>query len=97
VEIDFGTSSTFDGRIAGVPTLNIKDPEVYRLAAELARRRGTSMTTAVREALTAALARREDEAQERSDRLMEISRRSAARPEPYLSVDDLYDDKGLPR
>ena len=27
-----------------MPTLNIKDPEVYELASELARRRDTSMT-----------------------------------------------------
>jgi len=80
-----------------VPTLNIKDPEVYRLAAELARRRETSMTAAVRAALTEALARREEEARARYERLMEISRRAAARTEPYLTDDDLYDELGLPK
>ena len=38
-----------------MPTLNLKDPEVYRLARELAERRGTSMTAAVRAALVEAL------------------------------------------
>lgn len=84
------------GRIADVPTLNIKDPEVYRLASELAGKRGISMTAAVRDALTDALARREVEVQARIARIEEISLRSAARPEPFLTDDDLYDENGLP-
>lgn len=39
-----------------MPALNIKDPQVRALAAELATMRGTSMTDAVRHALEAALA-----------------------------------------
>ena len=54
--------------------MNLKDPEVYRLARELAERRGTSMTAAVRAALVEAVER-----------------------EPYLSDEDLYDERGLPR
>jgi hypothetical protein len=37
--------------------LNLKDPEVYRLARELAQRRGMSMTAAVRAALAEAVER----------------------------------------
>jgi antitoxin VapB len=39
-----------------MPTLNIKDGEVHRLASELARRTGESITTAVRVALQERLA-----------------------------------------
>jgi len=89
------------GRIADVPTLNIKDPEVYRLAAELARRRGTSMTGAVRAALQEATEREEDDREARLRRLREISRRSAEEIREkgivFLTDDDLYDDYGLPK
>jgi antitoxin VapB len=90
-------SSTLDGRIEGVPTLNIKDPEVYRLASELAERRHVSMTAAVRQALEAAVAAERQKRDGRLERLTEIALRSAARPEPFLSDDDLYDEWGLPR
>ncbi|MGV3564048.1 MAG: type II toxin-antitoxin system VapB family antitoxin [Nocardioides sp.] len=81
-----------------MPTLNLKDPEVYRLARELAQRRGTSMTAAVRAALAEAV-EREPARAPRADleQLLAIARRSAARPEPYLTDDDLYDERGLPR
>jgi antitoxin VapB len=85
------------GRIAAVPTLNIKDPEVYRLAADLAARRGTSMTGAVRQALEETLARSRAERAGVSGRLLAIGRRSAARDAPFLTEDDLYDDRGLPK
>lgn len=77
--------------------MNIKDPEVYRLARELARRRGTSMTGAVRDALRKCL---DEERASRSDlinELMEIGRRAAAKPGPWLTDDDLYDERGLPK
>ncbi|MEI2774615.1 MAG: type II toxin-antitoxin system VapB family antitoxin [Tetrasphaera sp.] len=78
-------------------TLNIKDPEVHRLARELARRRGTSATGAVRAALQEAL--RHDIAQDDTmvDDLLAIGRRSSARTEPFLDEADLYDGDGLPR
>ncbi|GMA32663.1 type II toxin-antitoxin system VapB family antitoxin [Litorihabitans aurantiacus] len=80
-------------------TLNIKDERVRELARSLAERRGTSMTGAIRsaleEALAAEIARRDADAV--VARLEEISRRSAARPEPFLTDDDLYDTNGLPR
>lgn len=85
------------GRIEAVPTLNIKDPEVYRLAQELARRRATSMTGAVREALTEALERTRLTPEEKIRRMTEIAARVALIPGPYLTDDDLYDERGLPR
>jgi antitoxin VapB len=90
-----------NGRISFVPTLNIKDPEVYRLAQELARRRGTSMTGAVRQALEQALSQRAEERATRLARLREIGERSAREIEEkrivFLTDDDLYDENGLPR
>lgn len=78
--------------------MNLKDPEVYRLARELAERRGTSMTAAVRAALAEAVEREPARpARVSLEDLLAIARRSAARPEPYLTDDDLYDDHGLPR
>jgi len=84
-----------------MPTLNIKDPEVYRLAALLAERRHTSMTAVVREALA------ESEAQDRpyrkatAEELLEIGRRARAEMEAAgvapLADDDLYDEWGLPK
>lgn len=89
------------GRIAVVPTLNIKDPEVYRLAQELARRRGTSMTGAVREALTEALTQRNMDRANRLAKLQELSERSAREIKEqgivFLTDDDLYDEHGLPK
>ena len=90
-------SSTVDGRIRGVPTLNIKDPEVYELARELARRRGTSMTGAVRAALVETLERTRLTPEEKIRRMEEIAQRSAAKPGGYLTDDDLYDEWGMPK
>lgn len=80
-----------------MPTLNIKDPEVHRLAAELARRRGTSMTGAVRAALEESLETSRASREGVAERLLEIGRRSAAIDEPFLTDDDLYDERGLPK
>jgi antitoxin VapB len=79
--------------------LNLKDPEVYRLARELAERRGTSMTAAVRAALAEAV-EREPAHRGRAtvDELRELARRVRdSGDEPFLTDDDLYDDLGLPR
>lgn len=79
-------------------TLNIKDPEVHAMAHELARLRHTSATGAVRDALREALvAERRSSRAGMAKQLLEIGRRSAARPEPFLADDDLYDENGLPR
>ena len=85
------------GRITDMPTMNIKDPEVHRMAQELARRRGTSATGAVRDALREALERERTSRAGIADRLMEIGRRASLREGDFLSDDDLYDDRGLPR
>lgn len=88
------------GRIDLVPTLNLKDPEVYRLASELAAQRGVSMTAAVRDALSDALERRESEVEARRKRLYDIVRRAAEVVDPpdavILTDHDLYDEDGLP-
>lgn len=83
-------------------SLNIKNPEAHRLAQELARLTGESMTEAVTEAVRERLGRLKGErGTDLADRLLEIGRDCAAHlKEPYLSVDHgdlLYDDLGLPR
>jgi hypothetical protein len=85
------------GRIADMPTLNIKDPEVHRMAHELARRRGTSATGAVREALREALERERTSRAGMAERLMEIGRRASVYKDEFLTDDDMYDEQGLPK
>lgn len=82
-----------------MPTLNIKDPEVYRLAAELAARRGTSMTGAVREALAQALETAVADRAGMAEQIMDIARRAREEfgTDGILTDDDLYDERGLPR
>ena len=87
-----------DGRIDVVPTLNIKDPEVYQLASELARRLDTSMTNAVRMALLDAVQRERRVRDDYVQRMKELARLTRdASKDPILSDDDLYDHMGLPR
>jgi antitoxin VapB len=90
-------SSTVHGRIAVVPTLNIKDPEVYELASELARRRHTSMTGAVREALTQAIAQDERQVEDKIRRMTEIAAKASAIDAPWVTDDEIYDERGLPK
>lgn len=90
--------STLEGRIGDVPTLNIKDPEVYALASELARRLDTSMTQAVRSALLEAVQRERrvrDDYVVRMTQLAQLTRDASRHP--FLTDDDLYDHLGLPR
>lgn len=78
--------------------MNIKDPEVRGLAERLASRRHTSMTDAVRQALTEALEREEGRREGMVERLMEIAQRAReVSDEPYLTDEDLYDERGLPK
>jgi antitoxin VapB len=82
--------------------LNIKDPEVYRLARQVADLTGETLTDAVRYALRERLSR---ELQARPDplwieKLREISDRCAARPVIDARSDDElvgYDELGIPR
>ena len=77
--------------------MNIKDPQVRELAMQLAARRGTSATGAIRQALIETLERDRTKRDGLADRLMALGRESAALPEPVLTDHDLYDERGLPR
>ena len=82
--------------------LNIKDKETHRLAGELARLTGESMTTAVTIAVRERLDRvRREQSRCLADRLLAIGKDCAARlKEPWRSADHgdhLYDDRGLPQ
>jgi antitoxin VapB len=83
-------------------SLNIKSEETHRLARELARLPGESMTAAITQAVRERLDRvRRDEAIGLADRLVAIGKDCAARlKEPLRSADHgdlLYDERGLPR
>jgi antitoxin VapB len=83
-------------------SLNIKSEEAHRLAQELARLTGESMTAAVTQAVRERLDRvRREQAVGLADRLLAIGKDCASRlREPFRSVDHgdlLYDERGLPR
>lgn len=86
--------------------LNIKDPEVAEKARRLARLRGTTITDAVAEALEQSLAAataQADVAREARERRVDaiVERfRSQLRPDapsPWQVLDELYDERGLPK
>ena len=83
-------------------SLNIKSEEAHRLAQELARLTGESMTAAVTQAMRERLDRvRREQAVGLADRLLAIGKDCAAHlKEPFRTVDHgglLYDAAGLPR
>jgi len=82
-------------------TMNIKDPEVRELARQLAERRRTSLTDAVRQALAETLERDRSSRAGMAEKLLEIGRRARAEADAagvvFLTDDDLYDERGLPR
>lgn len=83
-------------------SLNIKDEKTHRMARELARATGESMTAAVSEAIRERLERvRGSSRLSMAERLMELGRDCAARlKESYKSMDVdelLYDENGLPK
>ncbi len=84
-------------------SLNIKNAEVYNLAAELARLTGRSMTTVVLEALRQQHAEllRQQQKELRVQELMAIAQRCASHiTQPVQAVahgDLLYDERGLPQ
>jgi antitoxin VapB len=83
-------------------SLNIKDEEIHRLAQQLSRLTGESMTGAVGAAVRERLERvRTRKGQGKAQRLLKIGKNCAAHlKEPYRSVDHgelFYDEKGLPR
>jgi antitoxin VapB len=80
--------------------LTIKNGEAHKLATELARLTGESLTTAVTLALRERLARerRRRRPDQIAARLMKIGSRYAALPDTARSPDEIlgYDDDGLP-
>jgi len=84
-----------------MPTLNIKDPEVYRLARELADRTHTSMTGAVRNALQVAIDRTSPRRRASLEELIAFSKQIKAEMdaagERFLTDDEVYDEWGLPK
>ena len=83
-------------------SLNIKSEEAHRLAQELARLTGESMTAAVTQAMRERLDRvRRERAVGLAERLLAIGKDCAAHlKEPFRSVDHgdlLYDESGFPR
>jgi antitoxin VapB len=83
--------------------INIKNEEVTRLANELARETGESVTVAVGRAVSERLARLHQKASRKgvAERLEQIGRECASlAPKEWLTWDydaDLYDEKGLPK
>jgi antitoxin VapB len=83
-------------------SLNIKNEQTHRMARELARLTGESMSTAVNEAVRERLERvRGNARKSMAERLMEIGKDCAAHlKEPYksMNIDELlYDENGLPK
>jgi antitoxin VapB len=83
-------------------SLNIKNKDAHKLARQLAKLTGESMSQAVTEAVRERLKQVQGKhAAKVSDRLLEIGRDCASRlKEPYRSGDHgdlLYDEKGLPK
>ena len=82
--------------------MNIKNEETQKLAQQLSKLTGESMTSAITEALRERLERiRTEQGAGMAERLMKIGRDCASRlQEPYRTADHgdlLYDEKGLPR
>jgi len=85
-------------------SLNIKNQDAHKLAHQLARLTGESLTAAVTEAVRERLQRvqnKDKHAAKLSDRLLEIGRDCALHlKEPFRSADHgdlLYNGKGLPK
>lgn len=83
-------------------SLNIKNNEAHKLAQQLAKLTGESLTKAVTEAVRERLERvRSERGVALSDRLLEIGKDCAVHlKEPFRSADHghlLYDERGLPQ
>jgi antitoxin VapB len=83
-------------------SINIKSEEAHRLAKQLSKLTGESMTVAVTEAMRERLERlRRARGPGMADRLLKIGKDCAPRlKEPFRSVDHaelLYDERGLPK
>ena len=81
-------------------SLNIKNENTHRMAQELARATGESMTVAVSEAIRERLERVRGKSKKgMAEKLMKIARESGPLwKKPYVSIEELlYDEKGLPK
>jgi antitoxin VapB len=81
-------------------SLNIKDPEAHRLAQQIARATGETMTRIVTEALRERLSRLEQRSARASvEELLAIAERAASHVKrPHVDHGELlYDEHGLPR
>lgn len=84
-------------------SLNIKDEKTHRMARQLAKLTGESMTAAVGLAVQERLerVRMERSTGSMAERIMKIARETGPRwKEPYRSMDHgdlLYDENGLPK
>ena len=90
------------GRMVDDMAMNIKSPEAERLARELAGMTGENITAAVTAALKERVERirRERSREGMAERLMAIGRdcaRHMKRPLRAAEIDDLYDERGLPK
>jgi antitoxin VapB len=90
---------------AATMSMNIKNPETFRLAKELAAVTGESVTAAVtvaiRERLERIRAERADDPEARAQRILELAAEMRSRaPAGYFDQDFdeiLYDEMGLPK
>ena len=81
-------------------SLNVKDPEVHRLAQAIAKATGETMTHAVKEALRERFERLQARRGRASvEELLAIAKRASAQVKhPYLDhAEFLYDQRGLPK
>ena len=83
-------------------SMNIKNKETYRLAKQLSKLTGESVTIAIAEAIRERLDRvRRERSVDLAERLLLIGRDCAAHlKEPFRTIkheDMLYDDRGLPK
>ena len=84
-------------------SINVKNPDVTRLAAELVEFTGETLTEAIGKSIELRLETLKSDARRQgmSERLMEISRQAAplwSKENRYKNFDDeLYDEFGLPK
>jgi antitoxin VapB len=84
-------------------TLNIKNPEAHKLATDIAKQTGETLTEAVTQALRERAARLKEKKfdQKKFDALMRIANDCASRLSPEVKAIDhgdyLYDEMGLPK
>jgi len=84
----------------GTVSLNVKDPEAYRLAQAIAKATGETMTRVVKEALRERYERLQARRGKASvEELLAIAKRASAQVRrPYLAHGEfLYDGRGLPK